>query len=184
MITWLARLPGPSGSTWLRRVPPTTTSRCSSTQQTSGLGRRARNAAMDARNSVDAGTAGRSRRWRRRPAGAGRARRGHPRRAVLDRAWPDVPARPTGTDRRSGLPRCGHSASWTGRPPSGSRPPPKRCGMTRARREDAHRVTRIAPRRRLFDAQSLCVTVSGWDAPSRARARDHSWDDSSHEQQS
>jgi hypothetical protein len=45
-----SRLLERSGSAWLRRLP-TTTRRCSSTQETSGPGRRARNAAMHARNS-------------------------------------------------------------------------------------------------------------------------------------
>ncbi len=44
-------LPEPSGPAWLRRLPRTTTRRCSSTQDTSGPGRRARNAAVAARNS-------------------------------------------------------------------------------------------------------------------------------------
>jgi hypothetical protein len=51
LIAWFALLPGSSGSIWLRRLAPTTTSRCSSTQQTSGLGRRARKAAIAARSS-------------------------------------------------------------------------------------------------------------------------------------
>jgi len=51
VIARLAGLLELSGSAWLRRRPPTTTRRCSSVQETSGLGRRARNVAVDARNS-------------------------------------------------------------------------------------------------------------------------------------
>src|SRR5258708_19192763 len=51
LVAWLARLPGRSGSAWLRRLAPATTRRCSSIQETSGLGRRAKDRPMDARNA-------------------------------------------------------------------------------------------------------------------------------------
>ncbi len=43
--------PGRQAPPWSWRLPPTMTSRCSSTQETSGLGRRARKVAVAARSS-------------------------------------------------------------------------------------------------------------------------------------